>query len=75
MEDTLQKSKVRLNLDLSPKVKDQLADLQQRTDAASLVEVIRRALAVYDMFLEHEEMGGKTILENSDGTRERILLI
>jgi hypothetical protein len=73
--DKLQKSKVRLNLDLSPKVKDQLSELQTRTDAASLVEVIRRALAVYDMLLDHEATNGKIILENADGTRERVRLI
>lgn len=75
MEDTLSKSKVRLNLDISPKVKDQLLDLQKRSDAVSLVEVIRRAVAVYDMFLDHEERGGRTILENKDGSKERVRLL
>ncbi len=75
MQDNLQKPKVRLNLDLSPKVKEQLSELQTRTDAASLVEVIRRALAVYDMLLDHEAAKGKIILENPDGTRERVRLI
>jgi len=75
VEETVSKERVRLNLDLSPKVKALLNDLQQRSDATSQVEVIRRALAVYDMFLEHEESGGKTILENSDGSREIVRLI
>jgi hypothetical protein len=75
MEEIITKQKIRLNLDLSPKVKDQLMDLQQRSDASSLVEVIRKAVAVYDLFLEHEEKGGCTVLENKDGTRERIHLI
>jgi hypothetical protein len=75
VEDTLSKSKVRLNLDISPKVKDQLLDLQKRSDAVSLVEVVRRAVAVYDMFLDHEENGGRTILENQDGTKERVRLL
>lgn len=75
MQDSPTKPKVRLNLDLSPRVKDQLADLQKRTDAASLVEVIRRAVAVYDMFLDHESNGGKTILQNRDGSKELIKLI
>ena len=75
MPISTQKPKVRLNLDLSPRVKDQLSTLLERTDAASLVEVICRAVAVYDMLLDHEATDGKIILENVDGTRERVRLV
>lgn len=67
--------KTRLNLDLTPKVRERLDDLQAKTDASSLVEVIRRALAVYDMFLDHERNGGKTVLQNADGSREIVKLL
>jgi hypothetical protein len=74
LENENTKPKFRLNLDLSPRVKEQLHDLQQRSDASSLVEVIRRALAVYDLVLDHEGARGKLILEYADGTRERLVL-
>lgn len=49
-------------------MKTQLADLQIRTDAASVVEVIRRSLAVYDMLMRVEELGGKIQIQYPDGT-------
>ena len=69
------KPRVRLNLDLSPNVKSQLEDLQDRTDASSFVEVIRRALSVYDLVVTQEEESGKIVFENPDGTTERIRIL
>lgn len=67
--------KIRLNLDLTATVKDQLDKLQIRTEASSLTEVIRRALAVYDLMIEQEEMNGKIFLEDKNGERERLRII
>lgn len=67
--------KIRLNLDLSPTVKAQLDQLQLQTEAASLTEVIRRALAVYDLIVEQDKSEGSIILENADGTRERLRIV
>ena len=75
MVENPQKIKVRLNLDLTQKVKGQMESIQQRTDAASFVEVIRRAVAVYDMLLEHEESGGRVFLVNPDQSKELLRLV
>ncbi len=66
---------IRLSLDLKPAIKDQLDDLQKRIGAPTLVEVIRKSLALYELFVEHEKSGGKVILENPDGSRERLKIL
>jgi hypothetical protein len=64
------KSKIRLNLDLSPEVKAQLETVQSRTGATSLTEVIRRALATYDFLTERTNKGWQIVLrhEKKGGT-------
>jgi hypothetical protein len=64
-------AKVRLNLDLTPRAKEMLEELQSRTDAASLVEVVRRALAFYDWLASRKDEG-TIVLEKPDGTRETL---
>ena len=67
--------KIRLNLDLSPRAKERIEDLRTRSDAESLVEVVRRALALYDKLLTIDEKEGKIIFENPDGTQERLHIL
>jgi hypothetical protein len=51
-----------------------LTDIVQRSGAASLTEVIRHALALYDLVLEHNADNGKLVLRHKDG-REEVLRI
>jgi hypothetical protein len=67
--------KIRLNLELLPQVKEQLDELQTRTNASSLSEVIRRALALYDLLIEHYEEKGEVVLKHHDGTTEKLRLL
>ena len=68
------KEKIRLNLDLTPQVKERLRHLQDRTDSASLTEVIRRALALYEIAIAHLEKNGRIVLENKDGSTETLTI-
>ena len=63
--------KVRLNLDLPPKVKVRLEELRAMTDADSMSEVVRRALALYDLVVAS---GGKVVIKDGD-TEEVIRVI
>lgn len=65
----------RLNLDVSSAVKDTLETLQARTDATSLTEVVRRALAFYDLATEHSSEQGDIVFRHSDGTEEVLKLL
>lgn len=68
-------ARARLSLDLDPRSKAQLESLRQRTGATSLTEVIKKALALYDLVDEHTANGGALIFRNADGTEERLRLL
>jgi hypothetical protein len=67
--------KTRLSLEVPKKTRDQINDLVGRSGASSLTEVVRRALALYDLVLEHEHEDGKIVLRHKDGREEVIRLI
>lgn len=67
--------KVRLNLELSRQVHEQMLGVQERTGAASLTEVIRRSMALYDFVTEHTHAGGQLILRYEDGNEETLRIV
>ncbi len=67
--------KVRLNLEISSKVRNKLDDLVERSESTSVTEVIRKALAAYDLFLEHTREGGDIVLRHSDGDEETLKIL
>jgi hypothetical protein len=64
----------RLTLDLAEPVRKQLEALKDRTQADSLVEVVRRALAVYS-FLWDEKAKGRDVLTRGDGPDRELVLL
>ena len=75
MAATQPSERSRLSLDVTPTVREQLKSLENRTEAGSLTEVIRRALSLYDLVVEHQEQGGKLIFAHSDGTKETLKVL
>jgi hypothetical protein len=67
--------KKRLNLDLTPRTKAKLQDLQTRSDAASFTEVIRRALDLYDRVLQYQQGNGEIVLVTPDGSQEKVWIL
>jgi hypothetical protein len=67
--------KARLNLELDPAVRRSLDDLQEKSGASSLTEAIRRALALYDMVIDHSARGGKLILRDAEGQDEVVRIL
>jgi len=65
-EQTMSK-KTRLTLDLSLPVRQELTELRDLTQADSLTEVVRRALAVYSFVVKAKVGGGKLLLRDDDG--------
>lgn len=74
-KDKKRSDSTRLNLDILPAVKDQIVIVQKRLGAATMTEVIRRALALIDLASEHRAEGGKLIFRHADGTDEILKLI
>ena len=68
-------TKTRLNLEITLAVRDRLERLREDTEADSLTEVIRRALAVYEMLWQNNAQGSQTILRQPDGSEREILLV
>lgn len=67
--------KVRLNLEFPPQIYDQMQEVQHRSHAASLTEVLRRSLALYDLITEHIVDGGDIVLVNSKGEQEKLHIL
>ncbi len=59
--------RTRLNLAISPEVKARLENLQERTEADSMTEVIRRALAVYERLVDIDRDGCVFRIEGPEG--------
>ena len=64
----------RLNLEMSQRVRERLERLRDQTGADSLVEVIRRSLAVYELLWSEQEKGGKLVVRRPDGDAEMMLV-
>lgn len=64
-----------VSLQVSESARDRLERLRDATDADSLSEVVRRALAVYDTLWEQHSKGADTIVRYPDGKERELLLV
>lgn len=62
----------RVNFECSVRFKEDLRALQERTDAASLSEVIRRAVNLYGQLTDGKVE--RVVLRKSDGTTVEVLV-
>lgn len=67
--------RVRLNLEVPALVKEQMERLQERSLSSSLTEVVRKSLALYNLFSDHCEGGGKIKLVHADGSEELLRIL
>lgn len=65
----------RLNLEVSLSVRERLDQLRDLSDADSLTEVIRSALAVYEVVLQEVKRGGEVILCSPDGVQRKLVIV
>lgn len=75
MRPARKQPKVRLNLDMSVEVKEQIETLRDRTHADSMGEVIRRALAVYDYLHSEQADGSHLLIRTKDGVEKGLPLL
>lgn len=69
-----EQEKRKLTLELSVPVRERLSSLQQRSEADSLTEVIRRSLALYDLLLAARDNGEEIIIRSRDGEKKLALV-
>lgn len=67
------KKVIRMNLEMSPQVREKLERLSEATDE-SLSQVVRRSLAIYDLLLSETDAGG-TIVIRRDGTEKEVMIV
>lgn len=60
-------SKARVQLDLTPRSMNLLAELKDKTEASSYAEVIRNALKLYDGLITEAEAGAEFYLKDKQG--------
>jgi hypothetical protein len=67
--------KARLHLELPERVRARLEQLRVMTEADTITEVVRRALAVYDVLMTAvRERGDKVILRSADGSEREMII-
>ena len=66
-------SRVRLNLELEPKMLGSLHSLKEKTEAASVTEVIRKALTVYGE-LVNLKYSGWNIIMRKKGEQDKTIV-
>jgi hypothetical protein len=69
-----ERKKARLTLEMPVAARELMLALQERTDAASMTEVIRHALAVYEVVVDAKLKGGAFLVKFPDGVEQRIVL-
>ena len=70
-----EEKKFRLNLELTPAAKERLDKVQKATESPSIVETIRRALALYELILQRRAQGSKLIFREPTGAEREIELL
>ena len=64
-----------MNLVMSQNVRDTLEELRDDTDAESLSEVVRKALAVYRLVWSEKARGCTLHLRKEDGSERELLVL
>ena len=68
--------KVRLNLELPERLRGRLEQLRVMSEADTITEVVRRAVALYDALISAiRGRGEKVILRGADGTERELLIL
>jgi hypothetical protein len=75
VSDQTTPQRVRLSLDISPKIRERLDELTVKTEAGSITEVVKRALTLLDLVTEHQAEGGTLIFKHADGTQETLRIL
>jgi hypothetical protein len=65
----------RLNLEMAESVRQKLENLQKKTEADSLTEVVRRALTVYDSLWREKLQGGTLVVKSPGGYEGELVLM
>lgn len=66
---------VHMTITVPARVRARLEELRELTEAESMSDVIRRALAVYDFLVIQKLGGGHVVLRRADGSEVELALV
>lgn len=66
---------IRTSLDLSPRLRSTISNLQKETDVNSMVDVIRSSINLYDKLITASRRGEKIYIATSDGKMEQVIIV
>jgi hypothetical protein len=67
--------KSRLTLEFDAKALAAIERVKKRTTLTSKTAVIQRALALFDLYTEHEAAGGEVYFKTKDGKTDRLRVL
>ncbi|MEE8525039.1 MAG: hypothetical protein V3T72_13975 [Thermoanaerobaculia bacterium] len=67
--------KIRLNLEFTPRVAENLERLVDLSESSSRTEVIRKALKLFDLVLSRQAEGSKVLFQDPDGSKETVHIL
>lgn len=67
--------RVRFNLEVTKSVAHQIVDLQKRSHSETKTDVIRKALALFHLFLEEREAGTSIVFRRKNGREETLRFV
>ncbi len=67
--------KFRLNLEFPSETEQRLRELKNRSDSPTVTEVIRKSLALFNLYLNQTEAGRSLIFRDPDGSEEKLTIL
>ena len=64
----------RLNLELPEAAYERVKEVERATEAASVSEVLRRSLTLYDYLVQAQQDGKKIVVRDGDHEQEIVML-
>ena len=75
VKSTPEQSPYRLNLILSQEARGEIDTLKNKTNKPTAADVIRAALAVYSVIVQHQATGGRVVFRNADNSEETLRFV
>jgi hypothetical protein len=66
--------RLRVHLEITQRVKDMLTKVMDLTEAGTMTEVFVKALAIYEIVIDHYSNNGKVILKDKKGIEKELLI-
>lgn len=67
--------KFRLNLEFPAETEQRLRELKERSESTTVTEVIRKSLALFNLYLNQTKAGRALVFRDPDGSEEKLTIL